>query len=215
MSRWFWRYYIDDVVDDYVDDVVDDYVGDVDGIVMVLNINSVAVRKYPYEKGPYHCRPLFRMEPNLLFFTMYFVNHPRSPSQCFRWAASLNPPLNRLFWNWWRVYNHEWTQQWRKICWLNTFNNESIQLSSSPAGRIQKPCPFCYCKTPLYALFLLFIIKGGSRHKEQYNSNELLIFFIRHFSNYPIFHRNALAARAACLDPRLITLVIIINAKNC
>ena len=44
--------------------------------------------------------------------------------------------------------------------------------------------------------------KGGSRHNVYYHE-ERAIFFIRHFSNCPTLHRTAVAARAACLDPRL------------
>ena len=49
--------------------------------------------------------------------------------------------------------------------------------------------------------------KGGSRHKV-HNYEERVTFFIRHFSNYYILHRNASAARAACLDPRLHTTLL-------
>ena len=45
-------------------------------------------------------------------------------------------------------------------------------------------------------------LKGGSRHKTQHYE-EKVIFYIRHFCNCSIFHRDALARRAACLDPRL------------
>ena len=44
--------------------------------------------------------------------------------------------------------------------------------------------------------------QGGSRHKAQHYY-ESIIFFIRHFINFPILHGNARAARAACLEPRL------------
>ena len=44
--------------------------------------------------------------------------------------------------------------------------------------------------------------KGGSRHEAQYYG-ERFLFFIRHFNNSSTLHRNALAAWAACLDPRL------------
>ena len=41
------------------------------------------------------------------------------------------------------------------------------------------------------------------RHKVSHYE-ERVIFFIRHFSSWSTLHRNALAARAACLDPRLL-----------
>ena len=44
-------------------------------------------------------------------------------------------------------------------------------------------------------------IKGGSRHKV-HHYKERVIFYVRHFSNWSTLHRNALAAWAACLDPR-------------
>ena len=45
---------------------------------------------------------------------------------------------------------------------------------------------------PLPGAFYTILYKGGSRHKADHY-NERVIFFIRHFSNYPIIHHNALA----------------------
>ena len=44
---------------------------------------------------------------------------------------------------------------------------------------------------------------GGSRHKVKYY-DERLLFVIRCFSNCFTLHRNALAGKATCLDPRLL-----------
>ena len=44
--------------------------------------------------------------------------------------------------------------------------------------------------------------KEGYRHKV-HHYEERVIFLIGHFSNWSTLHRNALAARAACLDPHL------------
>ena len=43
--------------------------------------------------------------------------------------------------------------------------------------------------------------RGGSRHEAQFQ-DERVIFLIRHIYNCYILHRNALAAWAACPDPR-------------